>query len=368
MASDTFIHQDLWDIFYNFSSQWCRIRINSRAPAIFPNKLEVPLLETFELLFQDFSFEHAQHVPSMLQWSSISSLRRFGWDNSGYEYHRLGLNWSRLTHLTLNAGMSVEDCLDILESSKALTHVAFQNVVMPSLSSSRDLIYLPRLQSLGFRADKSIACLLDALVLPSVREFVFNAMDSQDGLWPQKSFLDLIDRSACALQSISFYYFPFAVEELLECLERTQSSLKALTLQTRGEPLVTDDFLDALTVKEGLCLCPELQILALYECIFCSPGRVAEMVKSRLNTTQMPFRDLRAVSRIEVVEMYDSERELEPLKELKNQGVILKVYSVAGRSLGVSPEEDQRLQELEEDGLTLQIYDLATGHFWEVGD
>jgi DNA-binding Lrp family transcriptional regulator len=64
--------------------------------------------------------------------------------------------------------------------------------------------------------------------------------------------------------------------------------------------------------------------------------------------------------------MYDYERELEPLKELRNQGVILKVYSAAGRSLGVSPEENRRLQKLEEDGLILQIYDLATGHFWGV--
>jgi len=366
MASDAYIDQGLWDVFFNFSSQWRHIRINSPAPAELPHQLSIPQLETFELMCLDHSMEYAHQLSRMLNWSSASSLRKFYWHNFGYTYRRLGLEWSRLIHLTLNVRMSVEDCLDILGKSETLTHVAFQSVIVQSLPSSRDQILLPRLRSLGLRASENIASLLDALVLPGILEFVFNAMGSQEEPWPQTSFLNLIDRSNCALKSLSFYYLPLTTEDLLDCLRRTQGSLKVLTLQTCGEALITDEVLDVLTVKDGLCLCPKLQVLALYHCISCTPGRVADMVRSRLDTTPMPSTDPRAIARMEVVEMYDSETELEPLKDFKKQGVILKVYSATGDSLAVSPEDHHRLQELEKDGLVLQIYDSSTGQFWDV--
>jgi hypothetical protein len=370
LATNTFVDQDLWNTFFSFSSQWRHIRINSLPPAKFPHELEVPLLESFELIFRDLGFTYAQQPSTMLHWSSASSLRRFGWVISGHEYQSLCLDWSRLTHLTLNTRMSVEDCLDIFERSRALTHAAFQCVTtLQSFPSCRDLIYLPQLQSFGVCADKSIASLLDALVLPNLREFVFGAIGNQGlELWPQSSFLSLIDRSSCALKNLYIYDDPSTTEELLDCLRRTQTSLTAFTLQSHGKILVTDEVLDLLTVTDGLCLCPKLRSLALYNCISCAPGRVASMVQSRMNRTPMLSTDPRAIARIEVVEMYDYETELEPLKDLMNQGLILKVYSATGHFLGVPPEDALRLQNLAEDEHILQIYNSTTGQFLVVDD
>jgi hypothetical protein len=371
MESDATVKRDIWDTFFSFSSQWRHIRINSLAPTEFPHELEVPLLETFELIVRDFSSEFAQKLSSMLHWSSASSLRQVEWSNSGYKYHRLGLDWSQLTHLTLNTSMSVEDCLDILENSQLLTHAAFQSVTLQTLPSSRNLIYLCQLRSLGFCADQNISSLLDALVLPNILEFIFIAATIQEGLWPHASFLSLVDRSSCALKYLYLHYVLSTTEELLDCLRCTQSSLKQLTLQACGGAIVTDEVLDVLTAKDGTCLCPKLQELALYDCISCSPGRVAGMVNSRLNTTPMPLIDPRAVARIQAVEMFDHEPELGPLKDLQRQGLILKVYSTTGVFLGLSPEDLLRLPRLEEDEdepeSILRNYGATTGQFWQLG-
>jgi F-box-like len=374
LASDTFIDQDLWNMFFSFSSQWRHIKINSCPPAKFPHKLEVPLLETFELIFQRHDNpDYVQQPSSMLHWSSASRLRRFGWVIPEYEYHSssMDLDWSRLTHLALNAPMSVADCLDIFERSQALTHVAFQCVAtLRSFPSRPDLIYLPQLQSFSICADHDITSLLDSLVLPNIHEFVFNSVTSRvSSLWPQSSFLRFIDRSSCALRNLHIYDSPSTTDELLDCLRHTQTSLISLTLQSHGIPLVNDEVLDLLTVVDGRCLCPKLRGLALYNCISCSPGRVAEMVQSRMNTTMMPSgTNPQAVARMELVEMYEYETELEPLKDLINQGLILKVYSSTGGNVGLSPEDALRLQNLAENDYILQIYDPATGQFWEVDD
>jgi hypothetical protein len=369
IASDTTVERNLLDTFFSHSSHWRHIKIKSLTPAEFPHQLEVPLLETFELIVRDFCSEYAQQLSTMLHWSSASSLRTFCWVNSGHQYHRLGLDWSLLTHLTLNTSMTVEDCLDILEQSQALTHAAFQSVTAQSLPSSRDLIYLSQLRSLGIRTNQNIAPLLDAVVFPNILEFIFIGGGIQGELWPQTSFLNFMDRSSCAFKNLYLYYVPSTTEELLDCLRRTQSSLKALTVQASGEAIVTDEALDVLTAKDGICLCPKLQVLALYDCISCSPGRVADMVNSRLHTNRMPPTDAQVVARIELVEMYDHEPELESLKELKSQGLILKVYSTTGHFLGLSPEDELRLRNLDEDNFEsmLQNNDSTTGLLWDLG-
>ena len=369
MASDTAATQDFLDTFFSFSFQWRHVKINSLAPAEFPQKLQVPVLETFELIVRDFSSEYDQQLSTILHWSSACGLRKICWVNSGHEYHRLGLNWSQLTHITLNTSMSVENCLDILEKSQALTHAAFQSVTAQSFPTSRDQICLSQLLSLGFRTDKNIASLLDALVLPNILEFLFIGSGIQGESWPQTSFLNLIDRSSCALKNLYLYYVPSTTEELLDCLRRTQSSLKALTVQASGDPIVTDEFLDELTATDGVCLCPKLQILALYDCISCSPGHVADMVRSRLDAPPLPPTDTQGVIRLEAVEMYDHEAELEALTDLKSRGLILKVYSRTGRVMGLSLEEELRLQNLEEDDFEsiLAINDSTTGLLWELG-
>ena len=371
MASDIAITREFLDIFFSFCSQWRHVKINSLAPSEFPQKLQVPVLESFELIVRDFSSEYDQQLSTVLHWPTASGLRKFCWINSGHEYHRLGLNWSQLTHITLNANMSVEDCLDIFSRSQALTHAAFQSVTVQSFPCFRNQICLPRLLSLGFRTDKNIAPLLDALVLPNILEFLFIGSGIQGEIWQQASFLNLIDRSNCALKNLFLYYVPSTTEELLNCLRRTQSSLKALTVQAYGDPIVTDEFLDALTTKNASCLCPKLQILALYDCISCSPGRVADMVKSRLDASPMRAvdSDTQGIARLEAVEMYDHEAELPALTDLKSRGLILKVYSRTGRVIGLSIEEELRLQSLAEDDFEsiLQNNDTSTGLLWELG-
>lgn len=366
-SGDTSLSQDLWSTFFAFSSRWRHIKVNSLTPSEFPRKLEVPLLETFELFIRDYiPAEHCLQLPRMVRWSSASGLRQFSWvvqpGYGGYDYSRMDLDfdWSRLTHLKLHTDMSLEDCLGIFEKSQALTHAVFQYVTVPSLPSSRDLIHLPQLQSLCLRTSKHVAYFLDSLVLPNIREFIFMILeDVEEEPWSQTSFLRLIDRSQCTLKNLYFYYLSFTPEQLLDCLRCTKSSLTALTLQTRGQPLVTDEVLDVLTVKDGRCLCPKLQVLALYDCISCSAGRVADMVKSRLAVAPIPTHDSdpQAIACMQVVEMYEYEKELEPLKALRRQGLILKVYSATGESLRLSPEDEQKLRYLQEEELISQMYD-----------
>ncbi|KAF8896387.1 hypothetical protein BD779DRAFT_1796778 [Infundibulicybe gibba] len=247
-------------------------------------------------------------------------------------------------------------------------------LLVSELPRIRDTIVIPYLRSFVISTNQDIAPLLNALTLPELREVILNMRSDYIAPWSQTAFLSFIDRSDCSIESLNFYFTPLSADDFIVCLQRTQSSLKELTVQTMGRQagIVTDKVLDLLTYHEDathMCLCPNLEVLALYSCLDSTEGHVAQMVESRLNPA-IPLHNTDSstqVTRIKVIETYDDEREIPSLKPLRSLGLVLKVYSALdGSPIELEPEDAIRLRMLREQGLILRVYTQATGHFGEM--
>lgn len=353
-------------LFQQHTTRWQHLRFELPGDVlpIFMPSLSLPMLETFEIYSSGGLTEAWVHDLSNVLCSA-SHLHHFVWDNNVWQILPLRLLWSQLTRLTLNTAVSFDQCLTILRESQVLTHVSFQNVSVVGISS-HDPISLPGLISFVISTqedtDNGFAFFLDLLTFSGLRELLLNCQ-----VWPHKAVTSLLRRSRCPLESFNLFFPPVTETEIMECLEIIQATLEELTIQTdagdRIEGAITDCILDHLTVAGGNhhILCPNLQVIALYDCISCTSGRYAQMIESRLDPCLH-------TPTMKVVEIYENEVELEKLKELRKQGLILKIYSEAtGEALDLLPEEIARLNKLREEGLVLRVY-RPTGHFGEADD
>ncbi|KAF8183965.1 hypothetical protein BJ912DRAFT_975754 [Pholiota molesta] len=144
--------------------------------------------------------------------------------------------------------------------------------------------------------------------------------------------LSALQRSKFPLQILNLSFMPLQELDLIECLQYIQGTLTELTVQTKSPLAVTDVLLDKLTYTGlGDVLCPRLEILAFYDCLSCSPGRLARMARSRLRFGLLSARKWLmgqlGVSPLRVIELYASNPELPTLKPLRNLGLQLVAYS-----------------------------------------
>jgi hypothetical protein len=290
----------------------------------------LPLLETFEL--------HSLYPTSEMQTQQLSvallsapRLQGVVWHSPGTQGSHIELPWAQLTSIILTVSLSVTHCLDILRQSQRLECFCFKgNFLPPELPYSQSPIILPRLLSFTIPTGEPLD-FLDNLTCPALREIEFCDRETWDSHWSMPSLVSLLVRSRCALERLHIRFSPISEIELIECLQHTNSSLIELTVQTAGNAVVTDNFFTSLTNRHydstrPAHLCPKLEVLALYGCISASQGTFAKMIESRLKMlgdSNFPA----TLTPIQVVETFDDHTDVMRLKELRNEGLTLKLYS-----------------------------------------
>lgn len=297
-------------------------------------------------------------------------LTHFIWDNDVQHLTPIEMLWENLTYLTLSTPMTIQQCLTILPRLTRMKNLNLQNISTDPGELPLCSVTLPELKSLVLCSTEDIYPIFNALTLPNLRELVLSICS-----WPHISILNLFHRSRCPLESLNLYFPPLSEAHLLECLEHLHTTLIELTLQSnreRGFP-ITDAVLERLTnTGVGEVLCPKLQVIAMYQCIRCTEGRVADMVRSRL-LPPLPRASPIAeeaprpcVDTLKVVEMYQEEASELGLLPLRDLGLVLKMYSIEDNSaIELLEEEVVRLRELRERGLVLKVYSPVTGHYEE---
>jgi hypothetical protein len=298
-------------------------------------------------------------------------LAHFIWENGGYSGTPIEMLWENLTSLSLSRPITIQQCLTILPRLTRMQHLNFQDIITEPGDVPYYSVTLAELESLILCSAKDIQPVFNALTFPNLREMVLNL-----SAWPHHTILNLFHRSRCPLESLSLYFPPVSETDLLECLELVHTTLIELTLQSDAEsvlPIVTDAVLDRLTnTGVGAVLCPKLQVIAMYQCIRCTEGRFADMVRSRL-LPPLPRASPIAeeaprpcVDTLKVVEMYDEEVVALGLSPLRSLGLVLKMYSMEdGTAIELEKEDAERLRKMKEQGLVLRVYSPATGHYGE---
>ncbi|KAF8149953.1 hypothetical protein B0H34DRAFT_731845 [Crassisporium funariophilum] len=354
------------DTMRNTCRRWNKILLDIPDTSLsLPPGVSFPMLEKLEI---HTSEGVATPLLDDLAQALLSAPKLTGliWDNAKRNAAPLQLDWSKLTHLTLNADITMQHCLAVLSTATKMTHLSLSEIVTPSHVPFQSEITLQELESFVVNSKTDITPIFNALTTPNLRKLVLNLET-----WPHSSAIAFLRRSRSPLQSLNFYFPPLTEAELIECLQVAQETLKEFTVQGGGgEPPVTDIILDRLTdTGVGDVLCPKVEIIALYDCVACSDGRFARMAQSRLwllndsGSSASP----RRVERLKVVEMYDSEVEVLHLKPLRSFGLILKAYSeIDGSPIPLEPEDAERLTQLRAEGLVLHAYTPSTGFFGTV--
>lgn len=329
----------------------------------FPEDAYLPLLETFEMVTEDgLELDLLQSFSNCL--IAVPRLKSFTWNNRFLDFSPLKLKWSNLTYLKLNTAITLQDCLPLFLEAKVMTHITLGFVIAADYAVAPSVV-LPELQSLIFCAGDNPGPMFEAIAVPKLKELVINSR-----FWPHASIKAFLRRSACPLESFNLYCPPLNEAEFIECLEIVQRTLKEFTVHS-SSPIITDAVLERLTDTElnKDFLCPKLEVIALYNCISCSPGKFAAMAQSRLNIdaqseTQLSARP-RCTLTLKVMEMYDDEVERIYLMPLRSLGLIVKVYSsVDGTEIAMEPENDVRLRQLHEEGRVTSVYEWASWTIW----
>lgn len=332
----------------------------------FPEDAYFPALETFEMLTEDsLEPDLVQSLSTCL--TAAPRLKSFTWNNGSLHFLPIELKWSNLTHLILNTASSLQDCLQIFSEAKVMTHITLGFLIAGDYTVAPSVV-LPELQSLIVCAGDNPAAMFDAATVPKLKELVINSH-----FWPHSSVKSFLRRSACPLESFNLYYPPLNEAQFIECLEIVQRTLKEFTVHV-NPPIITDVVLERLTDTESNkdLLCPKVEVIALYNCISCSPGRVAAMVQSRLKPASIDAQSEteacpkpRRTLTLKVMEMYDDEVERTYLMPLRSLGLIVKVYScIDGAEIAMEPEDDIRLRQLHEEGLEMRVYDWVTSSWF----
>jgi hypothetical protein len=160
---------------------------------------------------------------------------------------------SQLTQLFINCDYA-DQCIEILHVTPNIINCKLH----ARYASFRYLgphVHATQLKSLEFHAHKSIiATIFDALSLPAVQEITGYGGGS---IFPHISFLSLITRSSCLLQSLSLDSFQMLESDLIECL-RNIPSLHELSIINLD---ITNETFRVLHSTPGLpsCLLPELR-------------------------------------------------------------------------------------------------------------
>ena len=189
---------DFIDVFIPFSSRWSNLHLDLPQPPIerlvCSSSVSTPNLETLVLSIQD-DIDPLALTQTAIRLQKITVLH--GFLTPSY----LEVPWSQLTVLQSFSALDdeLEDCLDILQLCPNLTRLSlgdlgdFDPVIHP-------LVTMPRLSWLELNFwNSSFGPLLDKLVVPSLREIHFLALEQ----WCKNELLSLVYRSSSPLEILN---------------------------------------------------------------------------------------------------------------------------------------------------------------------
>ncbi|KAF8905049.1 hypothetical protein CPB84DRAFT_1772275 [Gymnopilus junonius] len=353
-------HQEILDALCRHSQRWKHVRFDFRhllCPPMYSIDLaqdSVPELTTFEFHSRDISTTNIYPITRLL--SSAPKLREVTWvDDVADTDTLLELPLNRLSRLSLAMEHGTLDYLQLLNQCHNLEHIRITKPLLQT-PQSRSPLFLSKLTSLNISSD--LTSILDHLILPALREVrIYSDIDKQAQphphfysslphghpypsvsasssaeVWSPSAFLSLVDRSACAITSLSVTP-PMTEDTLLMCLHQLSASLVKLSVEGI---VVGDVLLGSLTrclsmgnasVDQHMSfednyekiLCPNLADLNLDTRVSCTQGVLASMVHSRLalprcqrqegsdNSSWTPLRNIKIL---------DGHKDLEKLQEL----------------------------------------------------
>ncbi|KAF9461415.1 hypothetical protein BDZ94DRAFT_1263646 [Collybia nuda] len=168
----------------------------------------------------------------------------------------ISLPWAQLTHLTID-GIPTTVLVNMLEHCAQL--ISCRVGPQGSLSTEEPLrrsICLENIHSMFFSSYSdysAVVAILDLLVVANMRNLAFALPDWEE--WPQKSVLDLIQRSRCRIESFRTPEGALVDDEVIP-LMRAMPRLTKLSAYHK-EP-VSDSTLNTIVTEN---LCPNLGIL-----------------------------------------------------------------------------------------------------------
>jgi len=331
--------QEIIDTLCKHSKRWKDVRFDFRhlcCPPMYDLDLardNVPELRTFEFHVRDISDTNLCPITYLL--SSAPNLRALTWvDDLADTDTLLQLPLGRLTRLSLTMDHGTLDYLQVLNECSNLEHIRITKP-FSTTPQSRPPLSLPKLTSLNISSD--LTGLLEHLTLPALREVRIHAESDQQAQAHADltSFLSLIDRSACAITTLSATP-PVTEPTLLMCLRRVSASLvklsiegirlgdafiESLTRRTTQRSVGADCFNDAGGSENDDCrdedvLCPALEEINFDTHVACTQGALAAMVESRLVQSSLRSTEQGICSLISRIRVVDGHRDLERLEEL----------------------------------------------------
>ncbi|KDR76337.1 hypothetical protein GALMADRAFT_279474 [Galerina marginata CBS 339.88] len=347
--------QGILDALCRHAKRWKHVRFDFRhllCPPMYSLDLaqdSVPELATFEFHCRDISTANLSPVTRLL--SSAPKLREVSWvDDLADTETLLQLPLNRLSRLSLAMEHGTLDYLQVLHECHNLEHI---RIIKPALQTpqTRPPLSLSKLTSLNISSD--LTGIFDHLILPALREVrIYSDSDKAQShlppslphvhlhsslssppmeVWNPSAFLSLLDRSACAITSLSVTP-PMTEDTLLMCLRQMSASLVKLSVKGVG---VGDLLLGSLTRRSGRkhadsngatehevedeFLCPKLQEINFDTRVSSTQSMLADMVESRLpsrtNVIDDQFHDASCVP-LRRIRIMDGHKDLEKLKEL----------------------------------------------------
>ncbi|THV07438.1 hypothetical protein K435DRAFT_960010 [Dendrothele bispora CBS 962.96] len=380
------LHAELWrrkeiaELLNRSSPRWKHICVYDELPkhkhTIWNHVLNVPMLETFELISPSgVSQEQLDNFASVL--NSSNRLTQFIWKNGQMSSAALDVVWSKLTHITLNVELPPSFCLDLLQNAHNLVQLIYHNIRIPS-SPDRTLLVpvcLPHLETIAMTFSDNPCVLFDSITLPALKSLELMASCHNSPFWFRLpySMRSLFERSRCPLETLDIHLLCFDEDEFIDFLLPVHTTLREITLEMNDKSesfSVGDKVLNLLSsttngdesaervsslnsstiAKPSPCLCPRLQSIAVYSCISCTEGAFSSMVQTRLIDPNPD--DPSYVARLRLVEIFDTDHERSYLERLRDQGLILQVYSYHTKDpLKMDDEDEIRLRRLFQDGV-----------------
>lgn len=344
--------QELLDVICHHSSRWKHIRFEFRGlycPPMYSLALakgNTPLLHAFEFDARDISSVNILPVISLLNLAP--KLREVIWVDDLADMRQLmELPLSQLTRLSVTMSHGTLDYLELLNQCYNLEQIRITRPRPGDTRQPRAPLLLSKLTSLSIAYD--LTAILDSLTLPALKHVRIhsegpvspsigrytgagrNANEAEaDCLWSPVSFVSLVKRSSCSIESLSLDTY-MAESCLIQCLEETTSSLTKLNVTG---VTITDKLISSLTyspsvsptsssssssplyaasARNSSSLCPLLQDICLNTRLMSTPGALVQMAESRLIPsciTQIPYFSL---------SIWDGHRDLESFKLLQGQ-------------------------------------------------
>ncbi|KAF8326894.1 hypothetical protein F5887DRAFT_1013060 [Amanita rubescens] len=277
----------------------------------------------WEAVYFDFAAElpGRRHSPEFyidFPFASWSSLRRISSSKHFAPLHQnKSIPWSQLTHFTIEADMSPQVALEILERCPHLVDARIRlDSTLTQAKTSSPLIQnnLRKLDLMTY----NLALFFSAITLPSLADLrlILLSPSSEEA----NHFVSFLTRSRCQLDKLAFSGIPFSADDMTHCLEQEScNSLTELTIeytmitQPRPHriPAVTDDVLKRLTLRSSkpAPLCPNLLYLRFHKGEWDSLDTIVDMVSSRLCPEEIPGLDAPRIRHLHVEVLFHHQLE-----------------------------------------------------------